>query len=118
MGDALRAGLVIHVSGGERETFSAALRYASNFVAASDGSRPVDVVVNGAALDLLLAPCELRAQVSELHQGGLVLFSACANTMAARGITAADLHPVAEVVPAAVTHLAQRQWDGWAYLRP
>ncbi len=38
--------------------------------------------------------------------------------MAARDVGAADLNPVVEIVAAAVAHLAQRQWDGWAYLRP
>ena len=111
-------GLVIHASSGEPEALRTALRYATNFLTAADRTRRVDVVVNGAALDLLLADSDLRMQVSDLHAGGLVVFSACANTMAARGVTATDLHPASEVVPAAVLHLAQRQWDGWAYLRP
>jgi intracellular sulfur oxidation DsrE/DsrF family protein len=116
--DEQRPGLVIHASSGELDALRAVLRYAANFVAAGDGTRRVDVVVNGPALDLVLADSDLREQVSELHGSGLVMFSACANTMAGRGVTAGDLHPATEVVPAAVVHLAQRQWGGWAYLRP
>lgn len=111
-------GLVIHVSSGADEDLRTALRYAGNFANVSEENRRVDVVVNGAALDLVLLDGALREQVSDVHAGGSVEFSACANTMTARGITPADLHPAAHVVPAAVVHLAQRQWAGWAYLRP
>lgn len=38
----------------------------------------------------------------------------CANTLIATGRTAPDGIPT---VPAAVLHLAQRQAEGWAYLR-
>lgn len=111
-------GLVIHVSSGADEDLRTALRYATNFAKASDENRRVDVVVNGAALDLVLADGDLREQVSDLHASGSVEFSACANTMAARGIGPTHLHPAAHIVTAAVPHLARRQWAGWAYLRP
>ena len=110
-------GLVIHVSSGEQDDLSAALRYAANFTALDD-TRPVDVVVNGAALNLVLAGSDLHTRVNDLAGGGSVEFSVCANTMKARGVQSTDLNPVARIVPAAVVHLAQRQWAGWAYLRP
>lgn len=81
-------GLVIHVSSGVEEDLRTALRYAVNFTAACAEPRRVDVVVNGPALDLVLAESVLRGQVSALHDTGSVL------------------------------HLAQRQCAGWAYLRP
>ncbi|MGB5148653.1 MAG: DsrE family protein [Mycobacterium sp.] len=111
-------GLVIHVSSGAEVDWTTALRYAVNFTAAIEGTRQVDVVLTGAALDLVLAESTLRAHITDLNAAGSVAFSACANTMAARGIGPADLHPAARIVPAAVLHLAQRQWAGWAYLRP
>lgn len=119
-----QAGLLIHVSSGTKNDLDTALRYAVNFAAAAaaaaddDDVRPVDVVVNGAALDLVLAGSDFHHQVTELADGGIIGFSACANTMTARGVHAADLHPAARIVTAAVVHLAQRQWAGWAYLRP
>ena len=42
----------------------------------------------------------------------------CRNTLTARGLSEADLHPQAEVVPSGVAHLVLRQAEGWAYLRP
>lgn len=113
-----RVGLVIHVTNGGDDDLRTALRYATNFNIAAEGGRPVDIVVNGAALSLVLAESAWRSSVSELQAAGSVTFSACANTMAARGVQAADLHPAAHVVPAAVLHVAERQWAGWAYLRP
>ena len=111
-------GLVIHLTSGAQDDWRIALRYAANFTTAADGARLVDVVVNGPALSLVLADSILRGQVSELHTLGSVEFSACANTMAARGVEPTELHPAARRVEAAVLHLAQRQWAGWAYLRP
>ncbi len=112
-----RAGLVIHVSSGGTD-LDTTLRYASNFATACGGSRPVDVVVNGPALNLVLAQSDWREQVTGLQAQGNVRFSACANTMAAQGVEAADLHPAAQIVSAAVLHVAERQWAGWAYVRP
>ncbi|OKH65460.1 hypothetical protein EB73_21710 [Mycobacterium sp. SWH-M3] len=110
-------GLVIHLSSGGVDDQRAALRYAANFVSAGTG-RPVEIVVNAAALDVVLATSPLSAEVTAAQSGSAVGFRACANTMAARDVGAADLNPVVEIVAAAVAHLAQRQWDGWAYLRP
>jgi uncharacterized protein len=111
-------GLVIHSSSGAEDDWRTALRYAANFTAAAGGGRRVDVVVNGPALSLVLADSILHGQVSELYALGAVEFSACANAMAAQGVESTELHPAARVVAAAVVHLAQRQWAGWAYLRP
>ena len=110
-------GLVIHVSGGAEDDWRTALRYAANFVAA-DSTRRVDVVVNGPALDLVVADSSLAPQVNQLSASGFVEFSACANTMNSRSLTPLDLLPATRIVTAAVLHLAQRQWAGWAYLRP
>jgi intracellular sulfur oxidation DsrE/DsrF family protein len=112
-----RAGLVIHASSGGTDP-DTALRYATNFATACGGSRPVDEVVNGPALNLVLRQSDWCEQVTGLQEQGNVTFSACANTMAAQGIEAADLHPAAQIVTAAVLHIAERQWAGWAYVRP
>lgn len=106
------------MSSGDEEDLGTALRYAANFSTAAGGSRPVDVVVNGPALNLVLANSGWRKEIGELQAGGAVTFGACANTMTARGVAATDLLPAVVVVSAAVLHLAQRQWAGWAYLRP
>ena len=118
MTDGVAPGLVIHVSSGDVDLWRTALRYAHNFVTASRGERRVDIVVNGAALDLVLAGSPVVASLDDVLDCGAVELSACANTMAARGIGVVDLHSGTTVVAAAVLHVAQRQWAGWAYLRP
>ncbi len=50
------------------------------------------------------------------HTHGIKVF-ACANSLRTVGIAAEDLTAGVTTVPAAVTHLAQRQWAGWAYVR-
>lgn len=117
MNDDVAPGLVIHVSSGDVELWRTALRYAHNFVTAS-GERQVDIVVNGAAVDLALTGSPVLALLQDVLDCGAVELSACANTMAARGIGTGDLHSATTVVAAAVLHVAQRQWAGWAYLRP
>ncbi|MGK2879954.1 MAG: DsrE family protein [Mycobacterium sp.] len=78
-----------------------------NFTAGCPAPRRVDVVVNGLALDLVLAESVLGEQVSALHDTGSVEFNACANTMAAHGVQPIDLHPAAHIVTAAVLHLSK-----------
>ncbi len=96
---------------------AAILRNVSNLRAALDPDDKIDVVTHGPGLDLLLETTEHAATVTDLIRQG-VQFSACRNTLASRALTAADLVPGATLIDSAVGHLAQRQWDGYAYLRP
>ena len=41
----------------------------------------------------------------------------CGNSMRSAGMEDKDLAPGVGAVPAAIAHLARRQWDGWAYAR-
>ena len=41
----------------------------------------------------------------------------CANSLRSQDIDVSDLAEGIGVVPAAVSHLAERQWQGWAYVR-
>jgi hypothetical protein len=118
MTDDVAPGLAVHVSSGEVDLWRTALRYAHNFVTASGGERQVDIVVNGAAVDLVLTGSPVLALLQDVLDCGAVELGVCANTMAARGIGTGDLHSATTVVAAAVLHVAQRQWAGWAYLRP
>ena len=110
-------GLLIHLATADPVTVADALRYARNFLAECEG-RPVEVLTNAAGLDLVMRDSADRVAVTDLAGTGTTTFLACANTMAGRAISSAELHPAARIVPAAVAHLARRQWAGWAYLRP
>ena len=52
-----------------------------------------------------------------LQEAG-VLLAVCANALAANGVGADALVPSAHVVPAGVVELAQRQQEGYAYIKP
>ena len=43
---------------------------------------------------------------------------ACENTLRARGLCAADLVEGVVTADSGMAHLARRQLEGWAYLRP
>jgi uncharacterized protein len=44
--------------------------------------------------------------------------SACRNNMRSSGFQEDQLLLVVTSVPAVIAHLAERQWQGWAYARP
>ncbi|MFF4864744.1 DsrE family protein [Streptomyces sp. NPDC001231] len=85
------------------------VRAVTNLVAAD---RPVEVVVHGAGLDLVLGE-ESGEQVTRLLETGARVL-ACANSLSGRGLTAGSLVAGVGVVPAAVWHLALRQHEGWS----
>lgn len=81
------------------------------------GDALIEVVAHGPGLDAVLRGSAHEGRVRELLDAG-VEFDACANTMSARGVEPGALIPGVIVVPSGVAHLARRQWQGYAYLRP
>ncbi|WP_430298268.1 DsrE family protein [Sinomonas sp. B1-1] len=114
------AGLCVHGNGPSPETWlPASMRTALNAVADLGGDRPVELVVQGPGVALLTAGKGAEgpaAQLDELLGAGIAVL-ACANSLRSAGVDESDLRPGVRVVPAAVGHLARRQWDGWAYVR-
>ena len=47
-----------------------------------------------------------------------VTFIACNNALAANHLTAADIYQFITIVPAGVVELAQKQTEGFAYIKP
>ncbi|MCE1180443.1 MAG: DsrE family protein [Micrococcales bacterium] len=79
---------------------------------------PVDLVVQGNAVTGLVAGSTQATQLAEhwpkLPNGRIL---ACRNALGAHDVAEDTLAGGVEVVPAGGAHLAQRQWEGWAYLR-
>ena len=76
----------------------------------------IEVVVQGPGVKLLAASspaAEAIANAGQLH----VDILACGNSMRSAGMEDKDLAPGIGTAPAAIAHLARRQWDGWAYAR-
>jgi uncharacterized protein len=75
------------------------------------------VVVQGAGVRLLTGDSPIKEAITNVRQLGVEIL-ACANSLRSAGLEAADLAVGIGTVPAAVAHLAERQWQGWAYVRP
>ncbi|WP_229117726.1 DsrE family protein [Enemella evansiae] len=110
-------GLLIHSAGPlEKDALTGILRSAANARAALGQASGIEVVVQGPGVTLLATnspATEAIANAGQLH----VDILACGNSMRSAGMEDKDLAPGVGTVPAAIAHLARRQWDGWAYAR-
>ena len=64
----------------------------------------------------LLGARDIEAMKGLADQG--VVFAACSNALKGQGIAADRLAPFVAVVPAGVRELADRQMEGYAYIKP
>jgi intracellular sulfur oxidation DsrE/DsrF family protein len=105
--------LLIHASGSAPETLTAALRSARHAFAGETVS--IHVVVQGPLVRHLTADSPGAENVSA-SLGPNVQVQACRNSMSSANVTSGDLLPGVSTVPSAVAYLAQKQWDGAAYV--
>lgn len=81
---------------------------------------PMVVIANSEAVSQLADREENKAFLTELQtymDQGLVV-QACQNALKGQDLTADDLPQGMEVVPAGIIALAQKQDEGYAYIRP
>jgi intracellular sulfur oxidation DsrE/DsrF family protein len=116
MPDKAARRVVIHVHDGDPTHHAAVLRNVANLIEAAHPDA-IEVVCHGPGLDVLLAGSAVSDDVRDLQAAGAE-FVGCANTLASRHLAPSDLVDGTVVVPSGVAHLAERQWDGWAYLHP
>lgn len=74
------------------------------------------MVVQGPGVRMLTAKSSATEAVDHARELGVRIL-ACENSMRSAGLEEKDLAAGVETVPAAIAHLAQRQWGGWAYAR-
>lgn len=108
-------GILLHVSGADAAHIQAGIRTALN-ARAQLPAVTVELVVQGPCVTFLEAGSVLESELAALG-GGHVPVLACSNSMRSAGLEADQLHGCVSVVPAAVAHLAERQFTGWAYVR-
>ncbi|ALE06682.1 hypothetical protein AL755_16470 [Arthrobacter sp. ERGS1:01] len=108
-------GLVMHGFGAGSEQVTAAFRSAGNAAKALPGA-VIELVIQGPAVAALVIDGELAAPVAAALGNGVAVL-ACENSMRSAGVDRGSLLPGVASVPSAVAHLAQRQWDNWAYAR-
>lgn len=113
----MNRGVVMHLSEGPADKHRAVLRNALNLLPGLPAGTPVEVVVHGEALSLALPGAPAADALAEAQDADVTLV-VCRNSMRSSHVTDDDLVPGAVVVPSGVGHLAARQFDGWAYLRP
>ncbi|MDP9988389.1 DsrE family protein [Arthrobacter sp. KFRI-F3372] len=112
-----QAGLLIHAAGQiDEDALLAVLRSAANAVAALPPNKTVEVLIQGPGVKLLVADSSTHAAVDEFLRAGTRLL-ACTNSLRSANVEPDMLTAGVGTVPAAITHLAIRQWDGWAYAR-
>lgn len=112
-----RTGLVAHSAGPLPDgALAGLLRSCRNAVAALGPKVPVEAVIQGPGVALLAEGSGSAEAVSAALAAGVRVL-ACGNSLASAGVPAEGLLPGVGVVPAAIAHLAERQWAGWAYVR-
>jgi hypothetical protein len=108
--------LLIHASGSAPETLTAALRSARNAAHAFAGETvSIRVVVQGPLVRHLTANSPGADDITAALGPNLHVH-ACENSMHSANVTGGDLLPGVSTVPSAVAYLAQKQWDGAAYV--
>ena len=107
---------MVHVAEASPERHQTILRNVTNLIA-DLGHVPVEVVAHGPGVELLTGESGHAAAVLQIIDLGVRVL-ACGNTLNARDLTVDDLLDDLSAIPSGVGHLARRQLEGWAYLRP
>lgn len=109
-------GVLLHAHGELRGVVQSALRTAFNLrTALPDAS--VEIVLQGGAAGLVVTDEDVTAGVLRAMKEARAGVALCHNSLMSLGVDEALVPAGVLVVPAAVAHLAQRQWQGWAYVR-
>jgi intracellular sulfur oxidation DsrE/DsrF family protein len=112
-----RRGIVAHSAGPLHDgALAGVLRSSQNAVAALGPEVSVEAVIQGPGVVHLAEGSGSGEVISGAVASGVRVL-ACGNSLRSAGVPAEGLLPGVEMVPAAIAHLAQRQWDGWAYIR-
>lgn len=113
-----KQGIVVQVSDDSEKNWNQALNVVRNIQTAYGKDQVnVELVVFGHGAGLLKFDSPLANRIDEtLADGAQVVM--CENSMRARKLTSADMHPKIGYVKAGVVELIDRQKQGWAVVRP
>jgi intracellular sulfur oxidation DsrE/DsrF family protein len=115
--DMIDRQLLIHAYGDTPAVVATALRSARNAAAELGSDVSVHVVVQGPAVRELADQSDLSGELEESILDPRVVVLACRNSLRTAGLESTDLLPGVQTVPSAVAYLAERQWNGSAYVR-
>lgn len=110
--------VVLQVSDNDEGKWNLALNNARNLQTAF-GAHNVDIeiVVYGPGIGMLKAESTVGNRILDAGTSGVKVI-ACENTMKAQKLGKDDMLANIGYVPAGVAQIAERQQQGWAYLRP
>ncbi len=77
----------------------------------------IEIVTHGPGIDMLKAESKVGPRLAQALDRNIGLF-ACENTMRYANVTKADMYGGISYVASGVSHILQRQSEGWYYLRP
>ena len=110
--------LLIHAYGLDPEQLLATTLRVTRNAHTQLGTRArLHLVVQGPAVKLLTLGSVHRTEIEEILALPEVEILACENSMSSANITDSDLLTGIQTVPSAVAYLAEKQWEGWAYVR-
>ncbi|MBI2754832.1 MAG: DsrE family protein [Betaproteobacteria bacterium] len=77
----------------------------------------IEIVTHGPGIDMLKAESKVAPRLAQALDRNVGLF-ACENTMRNAKVTKADMYGGISYALSGVSHILQRQSEGWYYLRP
>ncbi|MDQ6627256.1 MAG: DsrE family protein [Pseudomonadota bacterium] len=110
--------IVFQVSDGEVAKWNLALNNVRNVqTELPDDTPEIEVVAYGPGIGMLKSDSPIAARVAETLKNGVKVV-ACENTMKNMKLNYADMLPNIGYVPAGVVEIAQKQRQGFAYIKP
>lgn len=109
--------IVFDLASADTTDHSGVLRQFNNVLKQAPDTE-LEVVCHGPAIFMLVKEkAFFEARMQDVLGKGKVSFKVCANSMRRLGVDASQLLPLAQVVPVSILELAQKQSEGWAYIK-
>jgi uncharacterized protein len=109
--------IVYDLGSSDTSAYSAVLRQINN-VKKSEPGALIEVVVHGEAIAYLTkTQCPNTQGTTERAKLPGVEFTACQNSLNRKKIDKSELLPIVRVVPVAILELADKQQQGWSYIK-
>lgn len=115
---AAKTRIVFHVTENDPAKWNIVLNNAGNLQTDfGKGNVVIEIVTHGPGIEMLKAESKVSARLANALDSNIGLL-ACENTMRNAKVTKADMYGGISYAPSGVTHIVERQNEGWRYLRP
>jgi intracellular sulfur oxidation DsrE/DsrF family protein len=110
--------VVVHVTESNPQKWNMVLNNVANLQQdLGKGKVTIEIVTHGPGIDMFKAESAVGARLAQALDSNVIL-AACENTMRNAKVEKADMYGGVSFVPSGVTHIIQRESQGWFYLRP